>query len=338
MNTLSRRHAVTGLASLALAAAAPKSFAQSPEKLRVRLDWTPWGVHGAVHLAQQKGWYKAANLDVQLEDGNGSVTAVQLVGGSDQFDVGHAALASMMIARDKGLPVKAVTVFARDSDIGLLVPQGAGIKGPADLKGKKVAYTAGSLEAPFVDAFLAAGKLKRGDIELINVDAAGKAATYAAGRADAAFSTIPFFLPVVSKTRPSDGIRFADYQLNMPSFGLFASEEKLAQRREAISRFASVVSATWQYIYAGHEDEAVDAIVAQRPQAKLDRAVVRGQIDALKSFFRLPASQGTRLGAPVPADFVEALKTLRDAGLVKAATSPADFYVTGLVQAAPVVK
>jgi len=186
-----------------------------------------------------------------------------------------------MIARDKGLPVKAVAVFARLSDVGLLVPQGAGIKGPQDLKGKKVAYTAGSLEAPFIDAFLAAGGLKKSDIELINVDAAGKAATYAAGRTDAAFSTIPFFLPVVSQTRPSEGIRFADYKLNMPSFGLFAPESKLATRREAISKFASVVGAAWQYVYDGHEDEAVDAIVAQRPQAKLDKKVLRGQIDAI---------------------------------------------------------
>ena len=46
------------------------------------------------------------------------------------------------------------------------------------------------------------------------------------GRADAAFSTIPFFLPVVSQTRPSNAVRFADFGLNMPSFGLFANESK----------------------------------------------------------------------------------------------------------------
>ena len=98
---------------------------------------------------------------MSLEDGNGSVTTVQIVGAGDSFDLGHAALASAMIAREKGMPVKAVAVFARQSDIGLLVPADAGISGPAQLKGKKVAYTAGSLEAPFIAAFLAAGKLSR---------------------------------------------------------------------------------------------------------------------------------------------------------------------------------
>lgn len=321
---------------LVLAAATTGAVAQPAEKLKVRLDWTPWGVHAAIHLAQQKGWFAAAGLEVQAEDGNGSVTTVQIVGSGDQFDVGHAALASMMIARDKGLPVKAVATFARLSDVGLLVPEGAGIKGPKDLKGKKVAYTAGSLEAPFIDAFLAAGGLKRGDVELVNVDAAGKAATYAAGRTDAAFSTIPFFLPVVSQQRPSEGIRFADYQLNMPSFGLFASESKLAARREAIAKFASVVAGTWQYIYGGREDEAVDAIVAQRPQAKLDKKVLRGQIDALRGFFALPVPAGQVLGAPVASDWTTAVKTLTDAGLVKSIKDGADFYVPGLVRAGAV--
>lgn len=320
-----------GCAGLAMSAGA---CAQGLEKLRVRLDWTPWGVHAAMHLAQQKGWFTAAGLDVQLEDGNGSVTTVQIVGGGDQFDIGHAALASMMIARDKGLPVKAVAVFARQSDIGLLVPKDGGIRGPKDLKGKKVAYTAGSLEAPFVDAFLAAGGLKRSDLELVNVDASGKAATYAAGRADAALSTIPFFLPVVSQTRPSDAIRFADYHLNMPSFGLFATESKLATRRDAISKFASVVAASWQYIYDGHEDEAVDAIVAQRPQARLDKKVLRGQVDALKGFFQLPVPAGQLLGAPVAADFSVAVKTLGDVGLIKSISDANEFFVSGLVRPA----
>lgn len=325
------------LASCAGLAFAASAAAQAPEKIKVRLDWTPWGVHAAMHLAQQKGWYKAAGLDVAIEDGNGSVTTVQIVGSSDQFDLGHAALGPMMIARDKGLPVKAVAVFARTSDLGMLVPTNSGIKGPADLKGKKVAYTAGSLEAPFIDAFLAAGGLKRGDLELVNVDAAAKVGTYVSGRTDAVFSTIPFFEAVVAKPRPSNSIRFADFKLPMPSFGLFSTDDKLAGKREAIAKFASVTGASWQYIYNGHEDEAVAAIVAQRPQAKLDKQVLRGQIESLRTFFGLPVAAGQTLGAPVAADWDDALKTLTDAGLVKSLRKGSDFFAPGLVRPMPAI-
>jgi NitT/TauT family transport system substrate-binding protein len=321
------------LTTLSLAAAVPfGAGAQTPEPLKVRLDWTPWGVHAALHLAQQKGWFKDAGLDVQAEDGNGSVSTLQLVGNSDQFDVGHAALASLMIARDKGLPVKAVAVFARLSDVGLLVPKGSGIAGPKDLRGKKVAYTAGSLEAPFIDAFLAAGGLTKNDIELVNVDAAGKIGTYAAGRTDAVFSTIPFVLPSVQQTRASEAIRFSDYKLNMPSFGLFASERKLATRREAIAKFSSIVASSWAYVYAGHQDEAVDAIVAQRPQSRLDKKVLRGQIDALQPFFSSPASADRPIGVIVPADWTIAVKTLTDVQLIKSGKPATDYYDADLIR------
>src|SRR5689334_11073778 len=182
------------------------------DAVRVRLDWTPWGDQAPFHLAQQSGLFKKYDLDVSIDDGNGSVATVQIVG-NGEYDVGFASLAPMAIARSKGLPVKAFAGFVRQNDIGLLVPADGGIKTPADLKGKKIASTAGSLEAPFIDRFLAAGKLTRADVEVLNVDAAAKTGTYIAGRADGAFSSVPFFLPVAKKLRPSISINFADYGL-----------------------------------------------------------------------------------------------------------------------------
>jgi NitT/TauT family transport system substrate-binding protein len=329
-----RRLHLLGAAAVAMATAltALQVGAQALQPVKVRLDWTPWANHAALHLAQQKGWYRQAGLDVTLEDGNGSVTTVQIVGSSDAFDVGHAALAPVMIARDKGLPVKALAVFLRKNDIGMLVPADSGITGPAQLKGKKIGYTAGSLEAPFVDAFLAAGGLKRADVELVSLDAASKASNYAVGRTDVVFSTIPFVLPTTSKARPSRAIAFADFGLNMPSFGLVVSEAKFAERGEVLSKFASVVARSWEYIHAGHEDEAVDAIMAQRPQARLDRAVLRGQLDALKLFFG--NQPGERIGAPQPADWEAAVKTLSSVQLIGTTRPASDYYIAGRVNPA----
>ena len=165
----------------------------------MRLDWTPWGVHGAFHLAQQKGWYRQAGLDVSLEDGNGSVTTVQIVGAGDSFDLGHAALASAMIARERACRSRRWPCSPDRATSGCWCrPTPASAARAAERQeGRLHRRFAGSA---FIDAFLAAGKLKKSDLELINVDAASKASTYAVGRADAAFSTIPFFLPVVSQT------------------------------------------------------------------------------------------------------------------------------------------
>lgn len=328
MSVLARFLPAFASAALLLAGAA-----HAADTLRVRLDWTPWGVQAPFHLAAQKGLFAKHGLDVQIEDGNGSVSTVQIVG-NGEYDVGHASLAPMAIARVKGLPVKAIAGFTRQNDIGLLVPKDSGIKSPADLKGKKIAFTAGSLESPFIDRFLAAGQLKRGDVELINVDAAAKAGTYMAGRSDAAFSSVPFFLPVVSAQRPSNGIRFADYGLEFPSFGLFATEKTIADKSDALRRFASVVAGTWAYIYDGHEDEAVRAIVAARPQAKLNPAILRQQIDSLRDFAYTNATRDKPFGTMAQTDWETALKTLSEGGLIEKPAPAATFFTNDLLDPA----
>ena len=123
----------------------------------------------------------------------------------------------------KGHAGQAVAVFARQSDIGLLVPADAGISGPAQLKSKKVAYTAGSLEAPFIDAFLAAGKLKkRSGADQCRRRQQGIHLCGGAGGRGVLHHPV---LPAGGVAdRPSNAVRFADFGLNMPSFGLFANE------------------------------------------------------------------------------------------------------------------
>lgn len=304
--------------------------ASAADKMAVRLDWTPWGVQSAMHLAQQKELYAKHGLDVRLEDGNGSVATVQIVG-NGEYDVGHASLAPMAIARAKGLPIKAIAGFTRQNDIGLLVPKDSGIKSPADLKGKKLAFTAGSLETPFLDRFLAAGQLKRSDVELINTDAAAKAGTYMTGRADAAFSSIPFFLPVVSQQRPSSAVRFADYGLEFPSFGLFATEKTITEKKDALRRFASVTAGAWAYVYNGHEDEAVQAIIAARPQAKLNPTVLREQIESLRGFAYTPATKDKPFGTMAASDWDVALKTLAEGGLIDKAGDSAGYFTNEMI-------
>ena len=82
-------------ATLALAAIlSASSLAGAPafaaDKLRVRLDWTPWASHAPIHLAVQKGLFAKHGLEVSVDDGNGSVTTVQIVG-NGEYDIGHAS-------------------------------------------------------------------------------------------------------------------------------------------------------------------------------------------------------------------------------------------------------
>src|SRR5207247_3002465 len=71
--------------------------AMAADAIRLRMDWTPWGDQAPFHLAQERGLFKKYGLEVSVDDGNGSVATVQIVG-NGEYDVGHASLAPMAIA------------------------------------------------------------------------------------------------------------------------------------------------------------------------------------------------------------------------------------------------
>lgn len=323
-----RAAACLAAAASVVVALAPLSPARAagPDTIRLRTDWTPWGIDAALYLAQQKGWFARAGIVVDAQDGIGSTHTVQLVG-AGQFDAGLANLGPMIIGRDRGLPVIAIADFVRQNDTGVLVPVNQTWRAPKDLVGKRIAITPGGSGAPFFDRFFANGGVTPGQVTRLNVDSAAQTAIYIAGRVDGTVSSIPFFLPIVAAQRPSRAIRFADFGLPMPSFGLFTTEKALAAKRDALGRFASVMAGAWQYIERGHQDEAVAAMLAQRPDVKLDPTILRGQIDQLLTFMHTPATQGQPMGIMADSDWQGALKTLGDARLLKR-PEPADHYFT----------
>jgi NitT/TauT family transport system substrate-binding protein len=97
------------------------------------------------------------------------------------------------------------------------------------------------------------------------------------------------------------------------------------------------VCGAWEYIANGHEDEGVQAIIAQRPNAKLDPKVLRGQIDALKGYFGTAASKGMPAGMMADADWVEGVKTMASVKLIKDAKA-SEFYTNELLDPALIRK
>lgn len=319
----------TGTA-LGLSLLPTSGWAAGTEKVRLRLDWTPWGEQAAYHLAKEKGWYQQAGLDVEIEDGQGSTSTVQIVANDSDIDVGDAALSSMIVGRGKGEPIKAIATYARENDTGLMIPKDSPIKTVADLRGKKLGYTASSLEGPFIGTFLSKGGLKKTDCDLVNLSGGAKIASYVTGGLDGAFSATGFLLPVVDEKRPSRAILFSSVGLVFPSYGLFATEKKIAARPDALKRLVSVSSGAWAYIADGHAEEGVAAIRKARPHAPLTDAVMLNQIKLFLTFFDTPATKGKPLGWMAPSNWDAAIKTMAGADLIKAGSDAAAFYTNAM--------
>jgi NitT/TauT family transport system substrate-binding protein len=326
--SLSRRAFAAG--SLAAPFIARSARAEALTPITLDLDWTPWGAHAAFHLARAKGWYQSAGLDVKINDGNGSNQTIEIVGNNTNVDFGHAALSSMMVARSKGLPLMATACYARRSDIGVIVPANSGITAIKDLRGKRIGYTAASLESLFIGNFLSAGGLSRTDVTLVNLNGGAKLAAYLSGQLDGAFDSIPFLVPAVAAKRASRGIPLSDAGLQLPSYGLFAHKANIAAKKGAYAQFVSVSNGAWAYIMNGHQQEAVAAIRQERPHASLSNNVLLNQIESFTTFFETPSSQTLPIGIISQTDWTAAVKTMQRVDLVNAQLTASDYYTNKL--------
>jgi NitT/TauT family transport system substrate-binding protein len=318
-------HFVVGLVLTApLVPCQPSVAADAAHTLSLSLDWLPLGQHGPFYLAADKGWFKKADLDVTISTGTGSVTTVQLVN-AGQFDVGYASLAAMAMARAKGMPVVGIAGLFRKGDLSLLVPMDSSIKGPADVKGKKLMFTAGSFEGPFIDPFLAKGGITREQLDLINIAFSSRVSTYVSRAVDGVFGSAVGEYVSVSAKLPTRPILFADVGLNIPTFGLVATETMLQKKGDALRKFASIISGAWAYVLAGHEEEAAQAVLRGNPQARLDPAIVRAQIKASVPFFYTPATATEPIGVQSDADWAKAISIMENVKIIDAGSKPSQF-------------
>jgi NitT/TauT family transport system substrate-binding protein len=328
---LTRRQFAASAAATGLLAALPPALAQQPpQKLTVRTDFLPWGMHAGLHLAVDNGSFKSAGLDVDVSDGKGSTLVMQQLA-AGEIDIGWVQLGPMAAARGKGLPITSIAGFVRRSDLGGLVPKDSDIKKVKDLEGKKVVYTAASSWGSLIDVFFEAGGTSRDKIDLVSVDTSALLSTYLTKQADCSLTTYPFAKPLADRQRPSNGLLFSDLGLNFPSYGLVVTETTLASKKEALQRFVPILVKSWEYIYDGHIDDAVAAMMRQRAAEKLDTDILKGQIVGYQPFFATDRTKDKRFGWQSDGDWKDTLAILERTKLISPGTKTSDYYTNEFV-------
>jgi len=314
------------------AAALAASFAGSAmaETLTVRLDFSPWGVHAGMHLANEKGWFDEAGLDIDIQDGKGTTNTIQLVG-SGQVDVGQVQLGLMALARENGLPLRSFAGWVRRGDLAVLVPEDSDIDSVEDLAGRKLVTFTASPWVPYIDSFLAAGGLSRDDLSILMVAPPAMVGTYASGEADGFMTVGPFGLPLVAGSRPAKQILLDDAGVTFPSYGLIAQEDTIEERRDELAKLAEIQQRAWEYIFDGHVEEAADAIIARRPDNNLNRDVLIGQIETYRSFFSTERTKDLRFGLQATEDWADAISAMVTADIIKPGQRPEDFFTNDLL-------
>jgi NitT/TauT family transport system substrate-binding protein len=200
----------------------------SYEPVKLRAAYMPnMGGASLLVTAKQFGFFDKYGLNVELvEFGDGTAEIAAMASGDIDFAmIGHGAHA--LCAEGSAM------VFYADA-IGLssavVANKSHGINQIEDLRGKKVAYVAGTSSEELLVLALSKAEMTMEDIEAINFDVSGMVTAMASGQVDAAASSQPY-------TSTIKGQLGADF-LQLRSDNDFLNERALMNSEICTSKFA----------------------------------------------------------------------------------------------------
>src|SRR4029078_4064401 len=238
--------ALVGATALAVPfALATPAAAQT--KLKLVLNWKYQGPQGWFFLADDRGYFKAEGLEVQIDQGNGSGAAVPLVA-NGTYDVGFGdinALIELAAKKPDEAPI-AVYVMYNRPPFTIAVKADSPIKSPKDLEGKTLGGAANDGALKLFPAFCKTAKIDCDKVKITNMQPNLREQLLMQGQVDGVFgyvNTIRFSAKLMgvddSKLRY---INYGDYGTELYSNAIIVSKKLVKDKPEAVKGLVRAIN------------------------------------------------------------------------------------------------
>jgi NitT/TauT family transport system substrate-binding protein len=280
-----RRPVLTALAAvLAVAVGACNVGSSASPPLTVGLGFIPSVQFAPFYLAQGKGYYRDAGVEVTFQN-KIDPDLVTLVG-QGAIDVGLADGTSVIPAVSQGIPIRYVATVYRAFPSIVFAKQSSGIKTAADLKGRKIGIP-GRYGSSWImlQALLQSATLTTSDVQIVEYPDFGQLAAVKQGAVDAATGFINNEPVQLSLSGEPVVVLRVDQAVPLPGPGLITGTKTLAAKRAAVAAFVAATLKAMREIEA-NPDAGLDASIAVVPELGKDRAtqkaILTATIDAWK--------------------------------------------------------
>jgi NitT/TauT family transport system substrate-binding protein len=287
------------LLSASVLFAAPALAESTGEKFPFRLNWTLYGEHAPFFVARDKGFYAAEGLDVEIQEGSGSTTVAQLVA-SGRSPVAYVDAATMMRGVINGMPIKAVGVTLQQSPMAFIYRADAARPTKvSELKGSRIAITAGDASLTIFTAFMGKLGMKVEDVQMIVV--ANPQAKEQAVLNKQADALMGYFMDQGPRMQLQTGVKMGWTRLydmagvTTLSSAIIANNDWLkdAKNQDLLRRFLRASQRGWQYSF-DHRAEAAEIFRKSAPVFTQEIALL--EVEGTMTIIRTERTKGKPLG------------------------------------------
>jgi NitT/TauT family transport system substrate-binding protein len=220
----------------------------------------------SIYLGVDEGIFERHGLDVTLTLAQGGAAIVPAVQ-SGQMDFGFSNVASVVIGREAGLPLKIVatgpqsTGDPEDDAAAVMVPEDSAIQDVTDLEGQRVAVNTLN---NIMDATVAEGVRQAGGdpeaVEFVEMGFPDMLGQMEAGNVDAIAAVEPFVtMARKAGARPVYG-HFAEPIEDLSIAGYFTTDTMIEQKPELVEKFTAAMKESQQFA-TDHPDQAKDILL-----------------------------------------------------------------------------
>jgi NitT/TauT family transport system substrate-binding protein len=221
--------------SLSLAGAA----AQQPTKIRFTLDWKYQGIHAYVFWAQEKGYFKAEGLDVDIDQGTGSAATVTRIA-SGTYDAGFGdmnAIIQLAGSKPGEQPVMVYMIYNKPP-FALIMKAASPIKTLKDVVGHTMGTPAGGSAGQLFAPLAKINGIDPAKVSVTNMQPNLQEQMLLNGQVDfsAVFTVTSYVNLIGMKVDPDKDIRwlfYSDYGVDLYSNGIMVSQRLLKENPRA---------------------------------------------------------------------------------------------------------
>ncbi len=116
------------------------------EKITFVLDWTPNTNHTGLYVAQEKGYFEEAGLDVEIQQPPEDGATVLVASGKADFGVSFQDSMAAALVGEDALPITAVAAVIQHNTSGIISRAGEGMDRPKGMEGHSYATWNGAIE------------------------------------------------------------------------------------------------------------------------------------------------------------------------------------------------
>jgi NitT/TauT family transport system substrate-binding protein len=225
----------------------------------LQLSWLNQAQFAGFYVAQQKGYYAAEGLDVQILPGGPNVTSIQQIG-AGAADFAIDSVLALYQARDAGVDVIAVAQADQTDFFVMLSRKSSGITTAQDFRGKKVGVFPDEWE---FNALM--GKLgMTAGTDFTLVQQGFTMDPFISGQLDVASASLANEYNVLLegsnppfKASDLNVIRFEDYGVSVPHDTLLTSNAFVTAHHDAAVAFIRASIKGWKDAYS-NQSSAID--------------------------------------------------------------------------------